>query len=139
MTLYGVQRDSRRARAGRGRRGLDLHTGAVWPTRGRAARVCDGQNQSTLEAETNAPLPLQRLFGAFHHASKNSCIGVRRTLGYASDPKLHFTRSQYENTAATPAIRYQTHSNPILPASRTLTMGAGVLFKYKDYWLGRRG
>jgi hypothetical protein len=32
-----------------------------------------------------------RQFGAFPHASKNSCIGARRTLACARDPKLQFT------------------------------------------------
>jgi len=37
----------------------------------------------------------RRQFGAFPQASKNSKIGARRTLAWASDPKLHFTLNHY--------------------------------------------
>ena len=65
--------------------------------------VCDGRKFGGAEQE--APLPTLP-FGAFPHASKNSCIGVRRTLACGSEPELHFTLNHYrcrEVVGPTPA------------------------------------
>ena len=54
--------------------------------------VCNGRKFGGAEQE--APLPTLP-FGAFPHASKNSCIGVRRTLACGSEPELRFTLNHY--------------------------------------------
>ena len=59
---------------------------------GITGRVCDGRKFGGAEQE--APLPTLP-FGAFPHASKNTCIGVRRTLACGSEPELHFTLNHY--------------------------------------------
>ena len=59
---------------------------------GIAGRVCDGRKFGGVEQ--GAPLPTLP-FAAFSQASINSCIGARQTPACASDPKLHFMLTHY--------------------------------------------
>ena len=59
---------------------------------GITGRVCDGLSWRRSDPSASNPRPQ---FGAFSHASKNSCIGVRRTLACGSEPELRFTLNHY--------------------------------------------
>ena len=59
---------------------------------GITGRVCDGLSWRRSDPSASNPRPQ---FGAFSHASKNSCIGARRTLACGSGPELHFTLNHY--------------------------------------------
>jgi len=81
---------------------------------GITGRVCDGLSWRRSDPSASNP---RSQFGAFSHASKNSCIGARRTLACGSGPELHFTLNHYTITDS--GVGTRGSSNFASPAPAT--------------------